>query len=178
MLLHHARRDARVDAAGTLVPLEEQDRGRWDGDAIAEATTRLDAALRRDRVGPYQLQAAIAACHATAPDARSTDWHGIARLYGQLSRLLPTPVVALNRAVAVAMADGPAAGLELVDRLEGSGELAGYPLLPATRADLLRRLDRLPEAAEAYRTAIGLAPTDAERDYLRRRLAETSSPPE
>jgi RNA polymerase sigma-70 factor (ECF subfamily) len=175
MLLHHARRAARVDRAGALVPLEEQDRGLWDSAAIAEATTLLDAALRRGRAGPYQLQAAIAACHATATDARSTDWREIAQLYGRLSRLLPTPVVALNRAVAVAMADGPAAGLALVDRLESSGDLAGYHLLPATRADLLRRLGRRPEAADAYRTAIELAPTDAERHYLTRRLAETST---
>ncbi len=154
MLLHHARRAARVDVAGALVPLEEQDRGLWDGDAIAEATTLLDAALRRGQAGPYQLQAAIAACHATATDARSTNWREIAQLYGRLSRLLPTAVVTLNRAVAVAMADGPAAGLELVDRLERSGDLAGYHLLPATRADLLRRLGRQPEAADAYRAAI------------------------
>jgi RNA polymerase sigma-70 factor, ECF subfamily len=173
MLLHHSRRAARVDRTGALVPLEEQDRRLWDGDGITEATTLLDAAVRRDQVGPYQLQAAIAACHATATDARATDWHEIARLYDGLSRLLPTPVVALNRAVAVAMADGPAAGLELIDRLERGGELAGYHLLPATRADLLRRLGRHPEATDVYRTAIDLAPTEAERHYLIRRLAET-----
>jgi RNA polymerase sigma-70 factor (ECF subfamily) len=173
MLLHHARRAARVDGAGALVALEEQDRALWDGDAIAEATALLDAALRRGEPGPYQLQAAIAACHATAPDPRATDWREIAQLYGRLSQLLPTPVVALNRAVAVAMADGPAAGLELVDQLERSGDLAGYHLLPATRADLLRRLGRHAEAADAYRAAIELAATDAERRYLIRRLAET-----
>jgi RNA polymerase sigma-70 factor, ECF subfamily len=173
MLLHHARRAARVDEAGALVALEEQDRALWDGDAIAEATALLDAALRRGEPGPYQVQAAIAACHASARDPAATDWRRIAELYGQLSQLLPTPVVALNRAVAVAMADGPAAGLELVDHLACSGELAGYRLLPATRADLLRRLGRHAEAAHAYRTAIELAATDAERQYLTGRLAET-----
>ncbi len=174
MLLHHARRAARADASGVLVPLEEQDRGLWDGDAIKEATTLLDATLRRGQPGPYQLQAAIAACHATATDAGATNWHEIAQLYGQLSRLLPTPVVALNRAVAVAMADGPAAGLELVESLERSGDLAGYHLLSATRADLLRRLGRHAEAADAYRTALELATTDAQRHYLTRRLDETA----
>jgi RNA polymerase sigma-70 factor, ECF subfamily len=173
MLLHHARRAARVDGAGALVPLEEQDRALWDGDAITEATALLDAALRRGEPGPFQLQAAIAACHATATDARATDWREIARLYGRLGELLPTPVVALNRAVAVAMADGPAAGLELVDQLERSGDLAGYHLLPAVRADLLRRLGRHAEAADAYRSAIERAATDSERRYLTRRLAET-----
>lgn len=174
MLLHHARRAARVDGAGALVPLEEQDRGLWDGDGIAEGTALLDAALGRSQPGPYQLQAAIVACHATATDPRATDWRQIAQLYGRLSHLLPTPVVALNRAVAVGMADGPAAGLELVEQLERSGHLAGYYLMPATRADLLRRLGRHAEAADAYRTAVELAPTDAERHYLTRRLVEAA----
>jgi RNA polymerase sigma-70 factor (ECF subfamily) len=173
MLLHHARRLTRVDPTGALVPLDEQDRGRWDAEAITEATTILDAARRKRAPGPYQLQAAIAACHATASDARATDWHEIAELYEQLVSLLPTPVVALNRAVAVAMAVGPAAGLALVDELERGGELAGYRLLPATRADLLRRMGRDAEAAAAYRDAIRLAATDAERRHLARRLAET-----
>jgi RNA polymerase sigma-70 factor (ECF subfamily) len=173
MMLHHARRAARVDEAGDLVPLEEQDRGLWDADAIAEATTLLEAARRRGQPGPYLLQAAIAACHATATDPEATDWREIAQLYEQLSQLLPTPVVALNRAVAVAMADGPAAGLELVEHLESTGDLAGYHLLPATRADLLRRLGRHAEAADAYRVAIELAATYGERRYLTRRLSET-----
>jgi RNA polymerase sigma-70 factor, ECF subfamily len=121
------------------------------------------------------VQAAIAACHATARDAADTDWAEVAALYGQLVRLLPSPVVELNRAVAVAMADGPAAGLALVEALEASGALAGYHLLPATRADLLRRLDRGGEAASAYREALALAATDAERRYLGRRLAETTA---
>jgi RNA polymerase sigma-70 factor, ECF subfamily len=175
MLLHDARRAGRVDDAGNLVPLEEQDRARWDQQTIHEGVELLDAAIRRGRPGPYQLQAAIAACHASAPDAETTDWSQIAELYGELVRMTPTPVVALNRAVAVAMADGPEAGLALVDELEASGALRGYKLLPATRADLLRRLDRQAEAADAYRVALDLAATDAERRYLARRLAEATA---
>ena len=174
MLLHDARRAGRVDAAGDLVPLEEQDRSLWDGEAIAEGVRLLEAAFRRGRPGPYQLQAAIAACHATASSSAETDWVQIAALYGEFARLVPSPVVGLNRAVAVAMAEGPAAGLELVESLEASGDLEGYHLLPATRADLLRRLGRRAEAADAYREALGLATTDAERRFLARRLAETS----
>jgi RNA polymerase sigma-70 factor, ECF subfamily len=172
MLLHHARRVARVDDAGELVTLEEQDRSRWDASEIEEGLGVLDAALRHDSAGYYQLQAAIAACHATAEKAADTDWSRIAVLYGRLAELAPSPVVELNRAVAVAMADGPAAGLELVEALEASGTLAGYHLLPATRADLLRRLDHRTEAAAAYREALELAATDAERRYLTRRLGE------
>jgi RNA polymerase sigma-70 factor (ECF subfamily) len=174
MLLHHARRAARVDAGGDLVTLEDQDRGQWDGAEIAEGVSVLDRALRRGQLGPYQVQAAIAACHATAATAADTDWAQIAALYEQLARFLPTPVVELNHAVAVGMAKGPAAGLPLVAALEASGRLAGYHLLPATRADLLRRLGRLAEAAVAYAEALELASTDAERRFLRRRLAETS----
>jgi RNA polymerase sigma-70 factor, ECF subfamily len=176
MLLHHARRAARVDSAGDLVTLEDQDRTRWDRPEIDEGTDVLEAALRRGRPGPYELQAAIAACHATAPEPAATDWTQIAALYERLARLTPSPVVELNRAVAVAMADGPAAGLNLVAQIESSGALAGYYLLPATRADLLRRLGRRPEAAASYRTARDLATTDAERRYLDRRLAETTTP--
>ena len=176
MLLHHARRAARVDATGGVVTLEDQDRDRWDTSEIADGLQALDDALRHDRVGPYQLQAAIAACHASAGDAADTDWAEIVRLYGRLGRLVPSAVVELNRAVAVAMADGPTAGLELVEALEASGELAGYHLLPATRADLLRRLDRPAEAAASYREALDLAGTDSERRYLARRLAETAGP--
>jgi RNA polymerase sigma-70 factor (ECF subfamily) len=167
-LLHHARRAARVDDAGDLVTLADQDRARWDAGEIAEGVALLDAALRRGRPGPYQLQAAIAA------EAATTDWAEIAGLYGQLAQLVPSAVVELNRAVAVAMADGPAAGLELVEALAASGALAGYYLLPATRADLLRRLERPAEAASCYREALELAATDAERRYLTRRLAETT----
>jgi RNA polymerase sigma-70 factor (ECF subfamily) len=172
MVLHDARRSARVDGEGDLVPLEDQDRSRWDADAIAEGVSLLDAALRRGEPGPYQVQAAIAACHATAPSAAATDWQEIAALYGELARHGASPVVELNRAVAVAMADGPEAGLELVDALAASGELAGYHLLIATRADLLRRLGRDQEAAAAYRSAISEVTSDAERRYLERRLAE------
>jgi RNA polymerase sigma-70 factor, ECF subfamily len=175
MLLQDARRAARIDDAGDVVPLEEQDRSRWDRAEIDEGLRLLDDALRRDRAGTYQLQAAIAACHATATRAEDTDWPRIAQLYGRVAELVPSPVVELNRAVAVAMADGPAAGLELVDALDASGELAGYHLLPATRADLLRRLGRRAEAAAAYHEALELVSTDAERRYLERRLAETGA---
>jgi RNA polymerase sigma-70 factor, ECF subfamily len=174
MLLHDARRDTRVDGAGELVTLEHQDRGRWDRAGIAEGVDLLEQALARGRPGPYQLQAAIAACHATAADAADTDWPQIAMLYAQLARMVPSEVVELNRAVAVGMAEGPAAGLALVDELAASGQLAGYHLLPATRADLLRRLGRRDEAAAAYRAALALVSTDAERRYLTRRLGEVT----
>ncbi|MGZ4178608.1 MAG: DUF6596 domain-containing protein, partial [Solirubrobacteraceae bacterium] len=172
MLFHHARRRARLDAAGDLVTLEDQDRGLWDRVEIDEANVRLQAALRHRRAGPYQLQAAIAACHTDAADAAETDWDEIAALYELLADVVPSAVVALNRAVAIAMARGPAAGLEVIDQLEASGRLAGYHLLYATRADLLRRLDRRDEAVTAYRQALGLAGSDAERRYLTRRLTE------
>ena len=174
MYFHDARRMTRVDAAGDIVRLEDQDRARWDQREIEEGTRALDAALRRDQAGPYQLQAAIAACHATASHPGLTDWARIAQLYGRLAEIAPSPVIELNRAVAVAMADGPAAGLELVAALESSGALPGYHLLPATRADLLERLGRTAEAADSYAEALGLAATDAERRYLTRKLAETS----
>jgi RNA polymerase sigma-70 factor (ECF subfamily) len=172
LLLHDARRAARIDATGELVPLDEQDRRRWDAGQITEGVELLETALRQGRAGPYQVQAAIAACHATAPTADATDWARIAALYWELERLVPSAVVRLNPAVAVGMRDGPAAGLALVERLGEAGELSGYHLLPATRADLLRRLGRPAEAAAAYRDAIELAPTDAERRYLTRRLTE------
>jgi RNA polymerase sigma-70 factor (ECF subfamily) len=175
MIVHDARRPARLDCAGDLVTLEEQDRSLWDTAAIDEGCAILDVAIRRRRPGPYQLLAAIAACHATAPTAEDTDWAEIAALYSRLNRMAPSPVVALNRAVAVAMADGPAAGLPLVDQIEQSGALAGYYLLPATRADLLRRLGRTQEANHAYRRALELAPADAERRYLARRITETAT---
>jgi RNA polymerase sigma-70 factor (ECF subfamily) len=174
MCFHDARRMTRIDAAGDIVRLEDQDRARWDRREIEEGTRALDAALRRDQAGPYQLQAAIAACHATASHAGRTNWARIAQLYGRLAEVAPSPVIELNRAVAVAMADGPAAGLELVAALEASGALQGYHLLPATRADLLERLGRTAEAADSYAEALGLAATDAERRYLTRKLAETS----
>ncbi|BCJ34257.1 RNA polymerase subunit sigma-24 [Actinocatenispora thailandica] len=171
MLLHEARRASRT-ADGTLVPLERQDRSAWDAALIAEGVAVLDGALAARRTGPYQVQAAIAACHATAPDPASTDWGQIAALYATLARLAPSPVVALNRAVAVAMADGIPAGLALVDELAADGRLDGYHLLPATRADLLRRAGRTGEARQAYRDALALAPTGPERRYLEARLAE------
>jgi RNA polymerase sigma-70 factor (ECF subfamily) len=174
MLLHDARRASRVDGDGDLVTLEDQDRSAWDRDQIAEALMLLERALRRGRPGAYQVQAAIAAVHAEAPDAAATDWPQIAGLYAELTRLAPGPVVELNHAVAVAMADGPAAGLALVDSLAADGALANYYLLPATRADLLRRLARRAEAADAYRQALTLVTTDAERRYLARRLREAS----
>ena len=176
MLLQDARRGARVDSAGELVTLEAQDRSLWNLPAIAEASTALDRAMGLRAPGPFQLQAAIAACHAHARTAAETDWREIVVLYGRLSELVPTPVVLLNRAVAVAMADGPAAGLTLVEELDRSGALADYYLLPATRADFLRRLDRRDEAACGYRRALELAPTDAERRFLARRLSEVSDP--
>ncbi|WP_424530359.1 RNA polymerase sigma factor [Sphaerisporangium viridialbum] len=167
MLLHHARADARTDSAGDLVPLEKQDRTRWHRELIDQGVRLLTGTTT-----PYQLQAAIAACHATATTAEDTDWRRIAVLYEQLASLTPSPFVKLNWAVAVAMADGPEAGLALVDTLESLGRLDGYHLLPATRADLLRRLRRRAEAAAAYEQALTLAPTEPERRYLRRRIAE------
>ena len=175
MLLQDARSAARLDDCGELVSLEDQDRSRWDVAEINEGISLLEAALRRQRAGPYQLQAAIAACHGEAAEAAQTDWQQIALLYGELRRVIPSAVVDLNRAVAVAMADGPAAGLALVDDLAASGELTGYYLLPATRADLLRRLGRREDAAASYREALDLAATEPERRYLARRLAEVSS---
>ncbi len=172
MLLQDSRRAARVNSNGELVTLEDQDRSRWDQTAIAEACTVLDRAVRLRRPGPYQLQAAIAAGHALARSATETDWNEIAVLYDRLSEIAPTPVVLLNRAVAVAMADGPGAGLTLVEELHDTGTLRDYYLLHATRADLLRRVDRHGEAATAYERALELAPTDAERQFLRRRLSE------
>lgn len=171
MLLLEARRATRVDH-GALVTLEHQDRSRWDRALIDEGLATLDEALEMRRPGPYQLQAAIAACHATAHDAAETDWPQIAALYATLARLAPSPVVDLNRAVAIAMTDGIPAGLALVDELAASGKLTDYYLLPATRADLLRRDGRLTEAVTFYEEALALAPTDAERRYLTARLAE------
>jgi RNA polymerase sigma-70 factor (ECF subfamily) len=168
LLLHDARRSTRVDANGDLVLLGDQDRSRWDQRQIAGGVELVERALRRGP-GPYTLQAAIAALHAESPSADATDWPQIAALYGELAQLDDSPVVALNRAVAVAMAEGPTAGLTLVDVLEPA--LNGLHLFHSTRADLLRRLDRGREAAAAYQRAIALATNDAERDFLERRLA-------
>jgi RNA polymerase sigma-70 factor (ECF subfamily) len=170
MLFHDARRGARVDDAGELVLLADQDRSLWDAAAIAEGFVALDAAARLDRPGPFQLQAAIASCH-VRPDG-VTDWVVIARLYDHLVAVAPSPVIMLNRAVAVSLADGPEAGLALVEAIVRDGELQDYHLLPAARADMLRRLGRAAEAAEAYRAAHELAGTDAERRYLERRFQE------
>ncbi|HWL98700.1 MAG TPA: RNA polymerase sigma factor [Nocardioidaceae bacterium] len=167
MLLHDARRATRVGADGELVTLDRQDRTRWDGVTIAEGLQLLSP-----EPGPYQLQAAIAACHAVAPSVETTDWPRIVELYDDLLVRAPSPVVRLNRAVAVSMADGPAAGLVLVDGLAASGELADYHLLPATRADLLRRMGDAERAADAYREAFALAATDTERAFLKARLEE------
>ncbi len=174
MLLQHSRHGARVDGDGDLVTLEDQDRSRWERGDIDEATGLLEETLRRGRVGPYQLQAAIAACHAEAADATATDWVEIAALYGRLMQVTPSPVVELNRAVAVGMADGPAAGLALVDALAATSALDGYHLLHATRADLLRRLGRGPEAVDSYHRALDLTGSDAERRFLARRLVEVA----
>ncbi len=177
MLFHHARRAARVDDRGDLVTLEDQDRTRWDLAQIGLGRRYLEQALAARRPGQYQLQAAIAACHVSSPTAQATDWPRIARLYQHLADLTGSTVVELNRAVAVGMADGPAAGLALLQRLEDVGTLAGYYLLPATRADFLRRLGRNEEAARAYEEAVALAGTGPERRFLNARLAEARSQP-
>jgi RNA polymerase sigma-70 factor, ECF subfamily len=170
MLFQDSRREARVSGAGELILLEDQDRSRWDQNEIDEGVALLDRALRLGRPGPYQVQAAIAALHARAARPEDTDWGEIAALYERLAALQPSPVVELNRAVAVAMAEGPDRGLELIDRLSGS--LDRYLHLHSARADLLRRLGRRDEAAVAYRRALELAGNDVERRFLERRLAE------
>lgn len=172
MLLHDARREARVGSGGELVLLDDQDRARWDRAGIDEGVALVDRALRMGRPGPYQLQAAIAAVHDQAPTAGAADWRQIAGLYAALAGLAPSPVVELNGAVAVAMVEGPARGLALVDRLSERGELDDYHLLHAARADLLRRLGRTEEAALAYARARELTANEAERAFLDRRLAE------
>ncbi|WP_346775974.1 sigma-70 family RNA polymerase sigma factor [Micromonospora sp. HNM0581] len=172
MLLQDARHQARLDADGQLVPLDRQDRRRWDHSQVAEGVGLLDRAFGGGRPGPYQIQAAIAACHATAPDAASTDWAQIVGLYGELAELTPSPVVRLNRAIAIGMVHGPERGLALVEQIDRTGDLDGHHLVPAVRADLLRRLGRRREAAGAYRQALELAGNDTERRYLRGRLTE------
>jgi RNA polymerase sigma-70 factor (ECF subfamily) len=168
MLLHDARRESRLDANGDMITLEEQDRSTWDRATIDEAVAMIRLGPRQP--GPYRIQAAIVALHALAPRAEDTDWPQIAALYGELAKLVPSPVVELNRAVAIGMADGPAVGLPLLDTLASSGVLATYHLLPASRADLLRRLGRFDEAVIAYREALALAPTEVERRFLQRRI--------
>jgi RNA polymerase sigma-70 factor (ECF subfamily) len=171
MLLVHARRDARTAPDGSVVLLDDQDRDRWDRAMIAEGQDLVVVALTGGPPGPYGVQAAIAALHDEAADVATTDWPQIVALYEVLLALIPSPVVALNRAVAVAMRDGPQAGLTLLDALVGDPRLRGYHLYPATRADLLRRAERFDEAAAAYRQALDLVGTEPERVQLRRRLA-------
>jgi RNA polymerase sigma-70 factor (ECF subfamily) len=175
MLLHDARRDARIDERGEIVLLEEQDRTRWDRAQIAEGLAHSEAAISADAHGPYAIQSAIAAVHSRAKSADVTDWRAIANLYARLSALRPSPVIELNRAVAVAMADGPAAGLELIDVIAASGDLRDYYLMWSAHADLLRRLGRWSEAAESYRAALARVGSAPERRFLRRRLDEMSA---
>ena len=175
MLLHDARRDARLDEAGDLVILEEQDRGRWNRAQITEALPLVAYALRGEP-GPYALQAAIAAVHCSALRAEDTNWAEILRLYTELERLQPSPVVALNRAVAVAMVDGPEQALGLIDGLAATNDLDNYHLLHAARADMLRRLSSLEEAAKSYSRALALVTNASERRFLERRLREMNSP--
>ena len=170
MLLQDSRRDARVDDAGELVTLEEQDRSRWDATEIAEGTQVVQEALSLRRAGSYQLQAAIAAVHAEAKHADETDWRQIVALYGELLRITSSPVVALNHAAAVSMSEGPKQGLRLLDATADA--LQNYYLFHASRADLLRRLNRLDEAAAAYTTALSLTTNLVEQNYMRRRLNE------
>ena len=174
MLLHDSRREARLDEAGDLVVLEEQDRSRWNKEQIAEALPLVDEALNSP--GPYALEAAIAAEHCKAGRPEDTNWPRIVGLYDLLQQLLPSPVIALNRAVAVAMADGPRAGLVIIDELATLGELDEYHLLHAARADMLRRLGSNAEAADNYELALSLATNDSERRFLERRLREVRSP--
>jgi RNA polymerase sigma-70 factor (ECF subfamily) len=171
MLLHDSRRGARLDDAGDLVVLEEQDRRRWDHHKIAEALPLVEEALRGGP-GPFALQAAIAALHCQAARAEDTDWRQIVRLYDLLERLQPSPIVSLNRAVAVAMAEGPQEGLALIDALAAGGELDDHHLLHAARADLLRRIGSPAEAARSYRRALTLVSNESERRFLERRLGE------
>jgi len=173
MLLHDARREARLNEIGDIILLEEQDRSRWNQALIAEALPLTEEALR-GAPGPYALQAAIAALHCQAARAEDTDWRQILQLYDQLERVQPSPVVSLNRAVAVAMVHGPQPALALIDPL-GGGDLEGYHLLHAVRADLLRRLGAMQEAAVSYKRALELVTNESERRFLERRLREVGS---
>jgi RNA polymerase sigma-70 factor (ECF subfamily) len=174
LLVHEARRATRTDPQGRLLRLEEQDRSAWDRELIAEADRLVVATLRSGPPGRFTLQAAIAALHAQAPSYADTDWPQILTLYGELLRIWPSPVVALNRAVAVSMVEGPEAALAEVEALEREGRLAGYRYLPSTKADLLRRLGRDAEAAEAYRAALELSANTAEQEFLAARVESTS----
>jgi RNA polymerase sigma-70 factor (ECF subfamily) len=172
LLLQDSRRAARLDGAGRIVLLEDQDRSLWDESEMLEGQALVERALRMARPGPYELQAAIAAVHADAARSGTIDWPEIVGLYDALQRIDPSPIVELNRAVAVSKADGPAAALPILDELAARGALPGYHHLPAARADVLRRLGRWAEGAEAYRAAIDLAPSAAEREFLEGRLRE------
>jgi RNA polymerase sigma-70 factor (ECF subfamily) len=176
MLLHESRRAARTSPAGELILLDDQDRSRWNREQIAEGTALVERVLASRRFGPYTLQAAIAAVHAEAPAAAETDWAQIVGLYDVLLRSDPSPIVELNRAAAVAMRDGPAAGLALIDALLARGELGDYHLAHSARADLLRRLGRLVDARASYERALGLARQAPERRFLERRIREVSRP--
>ena len=176
LLLTDARRATRADASGRLLLLADQDRSRWDQAAIAEGKALVLGALRGGRPGRFALQAAIAALHAEAAAYDQTDWPQIVQLYDALLAVWPSPVVALNRAAAQAMAQGPAAGLAEIEQLERDGRLADYRYLPAAKADLLRRLGRAEEAAQAYRSALALTENTAEREFLARRISEVSGP--
>ncbi len=175
MLLHDARRPARVGADGELITLEKQDRKRWDRDQIETGAGHVRRALEAGEVGPYQIQASIALAHTTAASAAETDWVHISWLYEQLGRVQPTPVVELNRAVALAMAEGPDRGLEMIERLGEDGRLNRYHLFHSARAELLRRAGRSVDAASAYRTAIDLTENERERAFLQQRLEEVTS---
>jgi RNA polymerase sigma-70 factor (ECF subfamily) len=172
MLLQESRRAARASPTGDLILLDEQDRSLWNREHIAEGVALAEQALSSRRFGPYTLQAAIAAVHAEAPDAAATDWSRIVGLYGVLARAAPSPVVELNRAVAVAMRDGPSEGLAVIDAILARGDLADYHLAHSARADLCRRLGKNAEARASYQRALDLARQEPERRFLERRLAE------
>jgi RNA polymerase sigma-70 factor, ECF subfamily len=174
MLLHDSRREARLDEEGNLMTLEDQDRTRWNARQINEAMPLVDEALR-GAAGPYTIEAAISAVHCRATRAADTDWKQIVRLYDLLQQIMSSPVVSLNRAVAVAMADRPEAGLRILDQLETSGELRDYHLFHAARADLLRRQDSREDAARSYKRALELVTNDSERKFLEKRLMEVES---
>jgi RNA polymerase sigma-70 factor (ECF subfamily) len=174
MLLHDSRRNARLNEAGDLVTLEEQDRSLWDQAQIAEALPLVEESFR-SRPGPYAFQAAIAGLHCQAARAEDTNWRQIARLYDRLEEIQPSPVVSLNRAVAVAMAESPLAGLSVIDALANTGALDNYHLMHAARADLLRRADRMEEAVRSYERALALVTNESERRFLQRRLREVQS---
>jgi RNA polymerase sigma-70 factor (ECF subfamily) len=172
MLLQESRRGARTSPGGDLVLLEDQDRSLWNREQIAEGRALVAQALASNRIGPYTIQAAIAAVHAEAPTAAATDWAQIVALYDLLSRSIPSPIVELNRAVAVAMRDGPEAGLTLIDRILARGELGDYHLAHSARADLCRRLGRTADARAAYERSLALAQQEPERRFLVGRLTE------